>query len=188
MPDTITTQSAWQEFRDELLAFIRRRVRQEADAEDVLQKTFLNLHRHLSTSPPPEHLRAWLHQVARNAITDSLRSRPADQSLDALPADPPDDPQDDAITEKLSRCLSNLVQTLPPDYRDALTLTDLGGLNQSKAAARAGLSPSGMKSRVQRGREQLHQALLACCSLELDHNHHPIDMTCRKADTCRDCS
>jgi RNA polymerase sigma-70 factor (ECF subfamily) len=188
MTPPLTTHEVWQQFRDELAAFIRRRVRQEADAEDVLQKTFLSLHRHLRESPPPEHLRGWLHQVARNAITDSLRARRAtDQSLDALPVEPPDDAEEGGITDRLTRCLTNLVQTLPADYRDAVTWTDLEGRTQSDAAARANLSVSGMKSRVQRARGQLHDALLDCCSLELDHRNQPIDMTCRRPDACGDC-
>lgn len=190
MPSTLTTHDVWQQFRDELAAFIRRRVPQAADADDILQKTFLSLHRHLQQSPPPDNLRAWLHQVARNAITDSLRARQATaQSLDALPQEPPDEEPDDApITDRLTRCLTNLVQTLPAEYRDALTWTDLEGQTQSDAAARAGLSLSGMKSRVQRARDHLRQAILDCCSLELDHQRQPIDMTCRRPDTCDDCA
>jgi RNA polymerase sigma-70 factor (ECF subfamily) len=188
----VTTQEVWHQFRDELAAFIRRRVAQAADAEDVLQKTFLSLHRQLRQSRPPQNLRAWLHQVARNVITDSLRARRSgDQSLDALAEDPAEKDEEEAetkaLTERLTGCLTNLVQTLPRDSRKALTWTDLGGQSQSAAAARAGVSPSGMKSRVQRARLQLRDALLDCCAIELDHQNQPVDMSCRRPDRCIGC-
>jgi RNA polymerase sigma-70 factor, ECF subfamily len=188
---TVTTREVWQQFREELSAFIRRRVAQPADADDVLQKTFLSLHRHLRQSPPPNNLRAWLHQVARNAITDSIRDRRGiDQSLESLPNDPAhdgDDAETKTLTDRLTRCLANLVQALPNNYRDALTWTDLEGQSQSAAATRAGVSVSGMKSRVQRARSQLREALLHCCAVELDRQNQPLDMTCHQPDRC-DCA
>src|SRR5687768_10569686 len=145
---TVTTREVWNQFREELSAFIRRRVSQPADADDVLQKTFLSLHRHLQQSSPPDNLRAWLHQVARNAITDSLRARRAnDQTLDPVADDAAksdDEAKTNALTERLTRCLTNLVTTLPRGYREAVTWTDLAGPSQSVAAGRAGGSLSGM--------------------------------------------
>ena len=49
-----------------------------------------------------------------------------------------------------------------------MTLIDLEGMLQKEAAARSGLSLSGMKSRVQRGRKALEQLLHDCCRIELD--------------------
>ncbi len=56
---------------------------------------------------------------------------------------------------------------LPSPYREALTLTELEGLTQKEAAEMLGISLSGMKSRVQRGRQQLRQALEDCCHIAL---------------------
>ena len=175
-PSTTPTEQVWREFRSELLAFIRRRVPQAADAEDVLQKVFLNLHRHLSEQAPPEHLRGWLYQVTRNAVTDHLRSkRDAAPSADSMAVESVarlDHDAGDDVAGHLSRCMAGMVGTLAPEYRDALTWTELEGSTQAEAAERAGLSLSGMKSRVQRGREQLRDALLACCRVELDRQNN----------------
>ena len=70
----------------------------------------------------------------------------------------------------------------------AAALSTVGlAATQPDAAARANLSLSGMKSRVQRARSQLRDALLQCCAIELDQRKQPIDMTCRRPDHCRDC-
>jgi RNA polymerase sigma-70 factor (ECF subfamily) len=51
-------------------------------------------------------------------------------------------------------------------YRITLTLSEIEGLPQQQVAERLGLSLSGAKSRIQRGREKLRQRLLDCCDIE----------------------
>ncbi len=58
------------------------------------------------------------------------------------------------------------MRLLPDDYRDAVTLVDLDGRTHHAAAQLAGLSTSGMKSRVQRGRRKLAALLHDCCRIE----------------------
>lgn len=70
--------------------------------------------------------------------------------------------------------LRPFVARLPSPYREAVTLTELEGLPQKAAADMAGVSVSGMKSRVQRGRERLREMLLACCEIALDPRGHVI--------------
>ena len=57
---------------------------------------------------------------------------------------------------------------LPSPYREAITLTELQGLTQKDAAEMMGVSLSGMKSRVQRGRERIRAMFEACCEISLD--------------------
>ena len=72
------------------------------------------------------------------------------------------------------------MQRLPEPYREALVLTELDGLTQADAATRLGLSTSGMKSRVQRGRGQLRDLLLGCCEIELDRRNRVTDYVPRR--------
>jgi RNA polymerase sigma-70 factor (ECF subfamily) len=68
---------------------------------------------------------------------------------------------------------------LPSPYREAVTLIDLEGIPQKEAALRAGLSLSGMKSRVQRGRQALEQLVHDCCHIELDATGRVMDYELR---------
>jgi RNA polymerase sigma-70 factor (ECF subfamily) len=78
-------------------------------------------------------------------------------------------PADDASVEReLASYVAMFVALLPSPYREALTLTELEGLTQKQAADILGISLSGMKSRVQRGRQQLRGALEDCCHIALD--------------------
>jgi RNA polymerase sigma-70 factor (ECF subfamily) len=67
------------------------------------------------------------------------------------------------------------VTVLPTPYREALTLTELQGLTQREAAELMGVSLSGMKSRVQRGRERLRALIEDCCQIALDARGRVID-------------
>ena len=87
----------------------------------------------------------------------------------------------------LAACLTPLVRSLPEPYREALLLTDIGGLTQAEAARRLGISASGMKSRVQRGRAKLKAALLGCCEIELDRRGTVLDYRPRRAECDGEC-
>jgi RNA polymerase sigma-70 factor, ECF subfamily len=178
---TNETQAIWTEFGERLRAFIARRVGSDADADDVLQEVFLRIHRYRATVERDDRLVPWLFQVTRNAIADFHRAPERRRELPAGVAgdleldwsDPVPGPDDqETLTSQtwreLSACLRPMIDQLPPDYRDAVSLVDLNGLPQRDAAERVGLSVSGMKSRVQRGRQALKGLLDDCCRLELD--------------------
>jgi RNA polymerase sigma-70 factor (ECF subfamily) len=166
----------WEELRGRLRSFVARRLSSDpSSVEDLVQEILIRLHRGLPRLRQSERLDAFAYQVARNAIVDhhrrGRREQPvAPESLDehAAAEDGQDDDPSGAGRAELARCLRPLIERLDPDYREALLLTDLGELSQAEAARRLSLSAPGMRSRVQRGRSQLHDALAKCCSVEHD--------------------
>jgi RNA polymerase sigma-70 factor (ECF subfamily) len=85
---------------------------------------------------------------------------------------------------KLASCLTPMVARLSEPYREAIELTSVHGLTQAEAAKRAGVSVSGMKSRVQRDREQLKAMLLRCCEVNVDRRRGVADFHMREAASC----
>lgn len=166
-------EAIWHEFHDGLLGFVSRRVRSRETAEDILQDVMLRIHRNAAEIERAEAVGAWVHAIARNAIADHYRSASARREvasgsdIDAEAAVEPEADSPDARGE-LSACISPLLKQLKPSFREALTLTEIDGLTQAEAAERLGISLSGTKSRVQRGRRQLRQVLVQCCEVELD--------------------
>ncbi|MFO7180136.1 MAG: sigma-70 family RNA polymerase sigma factor [Pseudomonadota bacterium] len=164
-------RGAWRELEAKLRPFIARRVRSEVDTEDVLQDVFVRMQRGLAGLRENERFGPWMYQVARSAIVDHQRvaakHRVVDgHELEEQPLDVEDD--DRAVEEELASYLALFVAMLPSPYREALTLVELEGLTQKQAAKMLGISRSGMKSRVQRGRVQLRKALENCCHIALD--------------------
>ncbi|AKU96250.1 RNA polymerase sigma factor SigZ [Labilithrix luteola] len=153
--------------------FVAKRVRSPMDVDDVVQDVFLRMQRGLSSLREDERFGPWVYQVARSAIADHHRARRrcgpivADDG-DALEVAEPSESYDGSIEEVLAMYVAPFVAKLPSPYREALTLTELEGLTQREAAEMLGISLSGMKSRVQRGRQHLREALEACCEIAVD--------------------
>jgi RNA polymerase sigma-70 factor (ECF subfamily) len=156
------------QLRGELMSFVRKRLQNKTDAEDLVQEIFVRMLRSVSGLKSNEKFHAWVYQIARNAIADywSARQRarlhePEDPSLPA-----PDTSARDAEQE-LSECLRIFSARLPGPYKDAIELSELAGLPHREIAVRLGISVSGVKSRVQRGREKLKSLVLECCAVDL---------------------
>lgn len=110
----------WDEFRGPLKGYIKKRVANEEDAEDILQDVFIK------------------------------------------------------------------INNLPEKYREAILLSEFEKLSQKEMSKKLGISISGVKSRVQRGRKILKEMLLGCCHLEFDSLGHVIDYE-HKEKQCRFC-
>ncbi len=169
--------AAWSSFEGQLRGFVSRRV-PATDVDDVLQDVYVRVHRALHTVRDAERLEAWLYRIARNVITDRYRARRPESPVDELPdvagsAGPgTDEPE---AEERLKAGLRAMVEDLPEPYREALLLVEYEGLTQQELAERAGLSLPGAKSRVQRARKMLRDALLTCCHFEFDRRGTVID-------------
>jgi RNA polymerase sigma factor (sigma-70 family) len=159
--------------RSRLLGFIRRRVPDPRDAEDVLQDVFFELVEANRLLMPIEHVTAWLFRVARNRITDLFRKKRPEGFGDAAAADADgerlllDDllPSPDAGPEALyarSLLLGELelaFDELPPEQRQVFVAHELEGRSFKEMAALTGVSVNTLLSRkryaVLRLRERL---------------------------------
>jgi RNA polymerase sigma-70 factor (ECF subfamily) len=160
-----------------LRSFVARRIADGADVDDTVQWVFLRLHESRASLRQTDRVHAWLYRTARRAIVDYYRTRARRREVsigDAGDLDPlaervgqAGQEQDDELRQA-AECLGPLVEGLPLPYREAIVLSDLQGVRLADAAKAAGVSLSGMKSRVQRGRQRLKQMLLDCCQIALD--------------------
>ena len=178
----------WAEFSAPVRAFVRKRVPAGLDSDDVVQDVFLRIVRHRDELERVDNLEAWIFRVARTALADALR---AHQRRDGRGSsvDPDDLAADDATDApraiaELAPCLRPFVSRLDAPYREALELTDLGGMSQTDAAERVGISVSGMKSRVQRARDQVRQDFVECCALQRDARGAIMDVEPRSTNSC----
>ena len=189
MPARPSTEAVWSELSADLRRFIRRRVADEHVAEDLLQETFVRIHRGIDTLSGADRLPAWVYQIARNVIHDHHRKveQPTVTLADTEPADEPVD-QRGCLNCRAGEWLEEMVGELPERYREAVQLAEIEGLSQQEVALRLGLSLSGAKSRIQRGRVMLKDILEQCCRFEFDRRGNVMDyepLPDRKV--CRNC-
>lgn len=183
---TVSVENIWQEFSAKLRQFIRGRVQDDATADDILQDIFLKIQTRLGQLEDSSKLQGWIFLMARNAIIDHYRTRKETVEVPETLAD--ETATDDADIEGLKLAFRRMIDALPEPYREAIILTELEGLPQKELAERLGISVSGAKSRVQRGREQLKRALMECCQFEFDRRGRVIDCAPRAPGSCDSCS
>src|SRR5829696_7555597 len=147
-----STETIWAQLSSDLRRFIRRRVPDDHAADDLLQETFVRVHRHIETLHEADRLAAWVYQIARNVIHDHHR-KATNFTVALADADPAED-CDDHLSQLRCRgagWLDEMIRALPDGYREAVQLAEIEGLSQQAVADRLGLSLSGAKSRTQRG-------------------------------------
>lgn len=181
------TTRIWQEFGEQLKSFIAKRVSNEQNAADILQDVFLKIHANIERLNDETRLQAWIYQIARNTLIDHYRRHKVTAAIADEVADPEDGSGNSAVL-RISDSLKGMVQLLPKKYREAIWLTEFQGITQVALAKRLGISVSGAKSRVQRGRQLLKKMLLECCHFEFDRRGTIIDYHPISCDCCASCS
>jgi RNA polymerase sigma-70 factor (ECF subfamily) len=157
--------TAWHRHEAELRAWLRGRLGNPHDAEDLLQDLFLKAMRQDKKFCQIENARAWLYEVARNALADRLRLK---KEQVELPDDLVQEIDEPIPVDTLAQCLPRALAELSEEDREAITLCDLEGLNQEDFARLKGLTLPGAKSRVQRARMRLREHLGSACQVRFD--------------------
>ena len=132
--------TAWHQHEAELRTWLRHRLGNAADAEEALQDLFIKALRQGERFCSIRNARAWLFEVARNALADRLRLT---RNTVELPEDLSADTEEAALVDTLAACLPRVLSELTPEDREAITLCDLEGLPQEEYARRKRFEPPG---------------------------------------------
>jgi RNA polymerase sigma-70 factor (ECF subfamily) len=182
--EAILQDQVWSEYRARLHRFILKRISDPAVAEDLVQEVLAKAYDNLERLKDREKLLPWLYQITRNAIIDHYRRRHPAKELDELLAVQEESGEAEAKKE-LACCLMPFIQRLPSEYQQAITMSEIEGTKLKQVALQLGLSLSGAKSRVQRGRMMLRAMFLECCRIERDRRGSVMDYQPKKnCDKC----
>jgi RNA polymerase sigma-70 factor (ECF subfamily) len=179
-----TTETIWNAFCCVLKSFIIKRISDPSLADDILQEVFIKIHEKIDTLKDKTKIQSWVYQITRNTIVDYYRKQKmkledieefSDQVTDEMPEDIP--------ARDIADSLKAMVEKLPDKYAHALLLVEFQGIAQKDLAKKLGISVSGAKSRVQRGRELLKDSLMCCVHYEFDRygtiiDAHPVTCCC----------
>ena len=142
--------------------FIRRRVPDESDAEDILQDVFYELVEAYRFTKPIEQVGAWLYRVARNRIVDrfrkkkpepfSIASNPEDDGGGSLPLEellpsPDAGPEANYARSILAEELAEALDELPEEQREAFVAHEIEGRSFKEISAQTGIAVSTLLSR-----------------------------------------
>jgi RNA polymerase sigma-70 factor (ECF subfamily) len=152
-------------YKRPLYRYVHRYVRDESEAQDVLQEALIAAWRGLRSYDPQRPLEFWLRRIALNKCRDRARRQAVRRILmpwtsGAREAADPAPGLDESMIESEQRQLARkAIDALPDKLRDPLILTALEGLSQGEAAEILGITTKAVEGAVYRAKKQLTEAL-----------------------------
>ena len=166
---------------DSLYAFARWLVRNESNAEDLVQETYLKALRGFASFQPGTNFRAWMFRILRNAF---LSSRAALGQRITIEIDPEEDtpvlpvisitPESLLIGRFQEDAVQNAIEQLPVIFREVLLLCDVEAASYREISEILSIPIGTVMSRLGRARKAVREALLSssCIPVSRDSSHH----------------
>lgn len=178
----ITSENLWQTYANDLKRYVFSQIKDEEITNDVLQEVFIKIHLNIDNLREKSSVKSWVFTIAHNTLMNFLNKKSISLPVEDIP--------DDFITNEevhsAKSCLLPLIKNLPEKYREPLLLSEIQGKKQSEVADVLGISLSGAKSRIQRGRKLLQQGFMDCCHYKLNEEGFLVGEHQDKAD-CKMC-
>ncbi len=170
-----------------IFRYIQSMIRDEAEAEDLTQETFLRAYQRRDTLREEAAQTAWLYRIATHVSLDRLRRyarrAPLESEVDPDETDiaEPDSPslQQTMERDEMSGCVQDFLNRLPDNYRAVILLHDMHELTAQEIAQLLGESLPTVKIRLHRARTKLTAALRAGCDFSYDESS---TLTCESKD------
>lgn len=141
-------------------------IRDEDEAEDVMQQAYVNAYAHLRQFDRRAKFSTWLTKIAINEALGRARKRGRYDAVDfteeenqAVERQPSRDPEHQAFTGELRSLLENSIDELPDGLREVFMLREVDGLNTAETAECLGVSEDVVKTRLSRSRAALRHQL-----------------------------
>lgn len=142
-------------------------LRDEAEAEDVMQQAYVNAYAHLRQFDGRASFATWLTRIAVNEAIARARRRGRYQSFDeqdaafekVLPMPSANNPERQAFAREMKVILESAIDTLPDGLREVFMLRDVEGLSTAETASSLGVSEDVVKTRLSRSRAALRRDL-----------------------------
>ena len=143
-------------------------VRDEQEAEDVMQQAYVNAFTHLRQFNGAAQFSTWLTRIAINEALARVRRRDRYQAFDDdlsnvepfMSSSPAQSPERQAFAGELRGLLEWAIDALPDGMREVFVLREVEGLSTSEVAACLGVSEDVVKTRLSRGRAHLRRLLM----------------------------
>ena len=159
-------------YQDLIYSHAYRMVGEEESADDATQITFISAYNHLGSFRGGS-FKAWLLRIVTNACYDELRRRkrrptvplePLDDTGEEVESarwmvDPTDQPEEQVQRVEIQNAIQHCLDNLPDDFRSAVIMVDVQGLDYSEAAEAIGKPIGTIKSRLARARFRLRDCL-----------------------------
>lgn len=154
--------------RREFLAFLERRTGSREAAEEILQAAYLKGVEKGGSLRDEESAVAWFYRILRNSLTDYWRAKGTSREVQV--EELPETAVQPEIKKEVCACVRAALETMKPEYRQALEAVDIDDTSLGDYAAAAGIEANNASVRLHRARHTLRKRVLLacgpCCSVE----------------------
>lgn len=182
LPGTLNSALLWESYAIDLKRYVFSQIKDEDATNDVLQEIFIKIHLNIDALQKKESVKSWVFTIAHNTLMNFLNKKSVPFPIDEIA----DDFSTEEEVHSAKSCLLPLIKNLPEKYREPLLLSEIKGKKQAEVAELLGISLSGAKSRIQRGRKLLQQGFMDCCHYKLNEEGFLVGEHQDKAD-CKMC-
>ncbi|WP_234497336.1 RNA polymerase sigma factor SigZ [Vibrio maritimus] len=177
-------EAVWSEYQNGLRRFLRSKIANEADVDDVLQEVLIKTYKNIDKLESPESVKSWLFQIANRSVIDHYRKGNAteDVDLDTFWTEE----EEEQVSRELAECLLPMMESLPESATALIKSIDIDGRSQKEVAEELGISYSTLKSRVQKSRHELRGVYEKCCQFSFDTQGNVMDYD-PKSKKCNNC-
>lgn len=158
-------------YQHKIMSLISRYVKQQGDVPDVAQEAFIKAYRALPNFRGESAFYTWLYRIAVNTAKNYLVSRgrkPPGSDIDAQEAEFLDDghglkdiasPESQLLSDEIKATVLEVIETLPDDLKQAITLRELDGMGYEEIAVTMDCPIGTVRSRIFRAREAIDKKL-----------------------------
>ena len=160
-------------FAHRLYLLARRLVNNDAEAEEVLQESFIQACSHIASFKGKSSINTWLYRIVTNAalmkrrrhtpetvpLTTELDDEHAEASMELI--DEEKTPDEEILQAEVRTAIREALSQLPDALREAFILRHVDGLSTKEAAAKLDISEAALKVRLHRARQALQTLLVA---------------------------
>ncbi|CZF82466.1 RNA polymerase sigma factor SigZ [Grimontia marina] len=183
----MTTEAIWSEYQTSLKAFIRSKVSNPDDAEDLLQDILVKTYTSLPSLHERSKLKPWLFQIANNAIIDFYRRKRFDSNdSDEVGNELWLDEESPSVVQDLTKCILPFLHGLSESEAELLKAIEIDGVSQKDYAETHDINYSTLKSRLKKSRQNLMGLFNQCCKFSLDSQGNLLEYE-RRDGNCSKC-
>ena len=156
------TQEVYQTYGNALYFFILKKVKDKEVANDILQNSFLKIHKNLARLKDTQKVRAWVFQIARNELANYF-----DEEAKYVSPQGPDNQTQETYIDNCC-CFDRFMDQLPESYKEVIQLVYVKGNKQHQAAKTLGLSLPNVKAVIRKSKAMLKEQFMNCCNYKLN--------------------
>jgi RNA polymerase sigma-70 factor (ECF subfamily) len=169
--DSVAFDLLVRKYQHRIAALISRYIHDWSEVQDVAQDTFLRAYRAIGNFRGDAQFYTWLHRIAVNTAKNHLvahNRRPPTDDIDVSDAEQfdsgirlrdNDTPERELMRQEIERTVMRVVERLPQELRDAITLREVDGLSYEDIAERMQCPIGTVRSRIFRAREAIDEEL-----------------------------